>query len=195
MTPQEVKDIANTLKNSTQNQLIVYGIIITLIYIGGILYQYFQARSIASATKKDIGELTRLAKTVESQIKALEDTEKIKYTLKYNALLKSLKLVDAYTSTHWLPSPDFPIMAQYAEIEEFRDCQNEIILTCDNNELVNHFYKLMFPTSNIIGEQMKNLTAYRNFIRAELGFGKPLSIYTDTVWFASIGTQKPKSDN
>jgi hypothetical protein len=192
MTISELEAIRKTIEQSSNRNLFIFFVILLVALSVNIIIQYFTEKAKGYATKQDIGKITKSVEDVKAEVKKTHDIEKSKIDLKYNTLLKSLKLIDAFTSNFWLNAPGIIIDKQYASIEEFRDCHNQLILTCDNGELVNIFYKLMFPTSKILGDQMRSLSHYRNLVRSELGFGENSMILDeDKIWFASVNSKKP----
>jgi len=188
MSPEEIKKI---IESQNQKVIIYYIISLIVFLILSFLIEFFKSKGQNLATKQDIESITQKVEDVKAAVQNNQEVERQRRELKYNALLKTLKLIDAYISNRWLPTKDTPITKQYASAEEFRDCQNQLILTCENSELINLFYELTSaPNNSSIGSEMKLLDSYRKLVREELGFGKnTLSLDTNKVWFGSVNSE------
>lgn len=171
-------------------------IILDIIIIALSLYlaffkSYFQEKGKNLATKQDIALITKQIEEVKAEIELQKAISKQKQDLKYNALLKSLNLIDAYLSNFIIGSS---IKKQYATTEESRECYNNLILSCDNQDVIDSFVKIMMekkPTDET-GTQfvLKELQDYRNLIRKELGYGNVLKTNSDYIWITSVPYEK-----
>ncbi|MEM0542133.1 hypothetical protein WFZ85_05870 [Flavobacterium sp. j3] len=173
----------------TQNEI---QIVLEIIIIGLGLYlafikSYMEEKGKNLATKEDISAITKQIEGVKSEIEIQKDISKQKRELKYEALLKSLNLIDAYLSNFIL---DSTIEKQYATAEETRECYNNLILSCDNQETIDTFVKIMMEEKpkDILGTQyvLKELQGYRNIIRKELGFGEALVTNSNYIWISNV---------
>src|SRR5687768_13991074 len=136
--------------------------------------EYLKTKGQNAATKEDIAEITKKIEDVKATIQKNQEVEKLKRELKYNALLKSLKIIDAYISNHITGVNSVVPDKQYASIEEVRECHNSLILTCDDPETLKLYEKIMFnepvKDSSRSNNIMIDLVEYRNAVRKELQF-------------------------
>lgn len=193
MKPEEIKSLVQeTVKGKTKN----FWIYILLSAIIGVASAYstefFKNKAQNLATKQDIEEITRKIEDVKAQIENQQEIEKQKRQLKYDALLNSLTLIDAHLSQVLIPNKDQKIKKQFSTVEEARKCHNNLILTCENTEVLDLFSRIMFGPKNKTEEEPPTvlLNKYRNMIRKELGFGSELKLDEDRAWIGWVNFEK-----
>ena len=86
------------------------------------------------------------------------------------------------------------IKKQYATTEETRECHSRLILTCNNNIIIESFENLMMkklPTDST-GTQyvIRELEKYRSLVREELGFGDPIITNPNLIWIGDVPFEK-----
>ncbi len=169
--------------------------IIVLIAIGLIallwkksLSSYLLEKGKNLATKEDISEITHKVEEVKSKIQNQQDVEKQKRQLKYDALLNSLTLIDAHLSHYLKPSEGQKIKKQFASVEEARKCHNNLILTCEDKDILESFSLIMFGANEGAAKTAPTdlLNSYRNLVRKELGFGNELDLDREKAWFGYV---------
>ncbi|MEO7991104.1 MAG: hypothetical protein ABI663_16260 [Chryseolinea sp.] len=107
--------------------------------------------------------------------------------MKFNSILTSLSIIDAFISQKYNPKNGEKLDKQTSSTEEVRACHNNLILTCENTEIVDLFAKIMLPPNDTSFQQdpIRRLNEYRNLVRRELGFGKELKLDTVNAWFGA----------
>lgn len=118
-----------------------------------------------------------------------------KRQLKYDALLQSLTLIDALFSniielTEEQKDKWGTIKKQYSTVEEARKCHSNLILTCDNYNIVKMFSKIMLLNKNTFENPTDLLNEYRNIVRKELGFWNKIELDREIALFANIPFEK-----
>lgn len=110
-----------------------------------------------------------------------------KLDIKRKACLAALDIVDSYYSNlTWTNDKGEPIdceKQEKASIKEVRNIYNNLVLTCDNNEILNEYKKCLgiYGTPNT-----NNIIKLRNLIRTELNFGKIIEDDINKSWIARI---------
>lgn len=168
------------------NILILIAIGLIFLFWKNTLSSYLTEKGKNLATKEDIGTITQKIEEVKAEIQNTQEIEKQKRQLKYDALLNSLTLIDAHLSHSLLPFLEQKIKKQYATTEEARKCHNNLILTCENKEVLELFSNIMFGAKDErvnIEPPTDLLNKYRNLVRTELGFGIALDLDRDRAWF------------
>jgi len=186
MSPNEIKKIVeNTIQ--VKNYWVYVLVSVALSLIASFLFQYFTEKAKNYATKQDIEEITNKIEEIKAKIQNNQEIAKQKRELKYNAILKSLELIDARLS-NFIISPN--VTKQFATTKETRECHSRLILTCDNSEIIKSFETIMMaklPTDKT-GTQIafKELEKYRDLVRAELGFGEPIKTNPNLLWIGNV---------
>ena len=188
MNPEEIKKIIETvIDNKTEYYWMYLLISVILSLITVFLVQYLKDKGKNYATKQDIAGITRKIEDVKAEIQNQQDVEKQKRQLKYDAILKSLTLMDAHLSHILIPGEGQKVKKQHATTEEARKCHSSLILTCETTEILELFSLIMFGPKDPKAEK-KPLTDllnnYRNLVRKELGFGAEIPLDRDLAWFA-----------
>ena len=187
MSPIEIEElITKTISDTTGTYQISLLLSVILALITTYFFQYFKDKGKNLATKEDIGEITQKIEDVKAEIQNKQEVEKQKRQLKYDALLNSLTLIDAHLSQVLIPQEGQKIIKQYATTEEARQCHNNLILTCENDEVLELFSRIMFgPKEQSTDEEPLTdlLNEYRNLVRKELGFGIELDLDRNRAWF------------
>ena len=135
--------------------------------------------------------MTQKVEQVEFEIQNNQEIANQKRELKYNAILTSLKLIDARLSNFIIGDN---IKKQYATTEETRECHSRLILTCNNSKIIESFENIMMkklPTDST-GTQyvIRELEKYRSLVREELGFGNPIITNPDLIWIGDVPFEK-----
>jgi hypothetical protein len=195
MDPEELKTLIETV---ISNKIKYFWVYILLSGIFGIAaaysIEYFKNKGKNLATKQDIEEITKKVEGIKADIKANQEVETQKRQLKYNALMNSLKMIDAHLSNFLVFKDGTKINKQYASVSEVRECQNSLILTCDNPKVIEKFHEILFAKSGLDSEQVNKLllsiNEYRNLVRDELGFGAEIELDKNNIWIPSINFAK-----
>jgi len=188
MNPEEIRQLVEQINYSDNIYYLILAIIISI--LGSFVVEYFRERGKNWATKNDIEEITKKIESVKAVIQNDQEIKKLKRDLKYKALLNSLSIIDSHLSNFLIFKDGTKINKQYSSVIEIRACHNNLILTCENAEIVALFTKMLSAKENLnedeISVLMKDLNEYRNWIRMELGFGSELSLDKDFIWFAKV---------
>ncbi|MFJ4349655.1 hypothetical protein ACIPZ5_02000 [Pseudomonas sp. NPDC089428] len=137
------------------------------------------------ATKEDIREITREVEEVKSEISKIDAIDASRRTVKLEACLNALAILDAHFSHIQWNADMKPPQKQMATIREAREAHSKLILTCDDIELVNLFCEILFQKSNT-QPLTDQLNKFRNLVRRELGFGGEKELDRNTAWIATI---------
>ena len=182
MTPEQIKEI---IEKAIANEN--YWIYILISAVLSLLIAFGLEKSKNYATRTDITDITQKIEDVKAEIQNNQEIEKQKRELKYNAILKSLELIDARLSNFII---DDKIIKQYATTKETRECHSRLILTCDSSEIIESFEIIMMtplPTDETGTEVvMKELGNYRDLVREELGFGEPIKTNQNLNWITNV---------
>lgn len=186
MTPEQIKEI---IEKAIANEN--YWIYILISAVFSLLIAFGLEKLKNYATKTDITDITQKIEDVKAEIQKNQEIEKQKRELKYNAILKSLELIDARVSNFII---DPTITKQHATTKETRECHSRLILTCIEQQIIKSFEDIMMkelPTDER-GTQfiITELENYRNLAREELGFGKPVPTNPDLLWIGSVPYEK-----
>jgi len=156
----------------------------------GFFPAFFSEKGKNLATKQDIESITKKIEGVKAEFQRNQMIESDKMKLKHEALLESLRMVDAYFS-HILTKnvPKHPTK-QFASITEIRECHNKLILSLDNPEIIKVFLEIMFHDDKDTIAPTDKLNRFRNLIRKELGYGNELQLDRNKAWFGNIGFEK-----
>ncbi|MAZ26012.1 MAG: hypothetical protein CL868_02910 [Cytophagaceae bacterium] len=198
MEPEELKKIIESvIENKVQYYwlYLVLSVILSLLTV--FLFQFLKDKGKNYATKQDIADITRKIEDVKAEVQNQQDVEKQKRQLKYNAILKSLTLIDAHLSHLLIPTKGQKIKKQHASTEEARECHSSLILTCETTEILELFSLIMFGSKdpNATKEAPTDLlNKYRNLARKELGFGEEIPLDRDLAWFG-YGNFETKNTN
>jgi cell division protein FtsL len=187
MTPEEIKAIIENVLNEKFEYYWLYLLLAVLISLVSVfILQFLKDKGKNYATKQDIASITRKIEDVKAEIQNQQEVEKQKRQLKFDALLKSLNLMDAHLSQVLIPGDGQKIKKQFATTEEARKCHSSLILTCQNTEILEMFSIIMFG-QNVPESEKEPLTdllnKYRNLVRKELDFGTEIPLDRDIAWF------------
>jgi hypothetical protein len=203
ITAEELRIVVEAaVKNSAGMN---YGQIISLVLlttVSAFLGAYMSAKAKSIATKQDIGEITRKIEGVKKELEQHDRVASRKYELKYNACLNMLGILDAFLSHKMLVQDDdgnpitnndrnwIEVDRQYATIEGFRKCHNDILLTIDDPEIPPLFLDIVIGNSkNFMGD----LDKIRGLVRKELEFGEGYQTNEKYTWIATNPAKKPES--
>ena len=195
MNPEEIKTLIETVIN---NKIKYFWVYILLAGILGIVaaysIEYFKNKGKNLATKQDVEEITKKVESIKADIKANQEVESQKRRLKYNALMTSLKMIDAHLSNFLKYKDGSKIDKQYSTASEVRECQNSLILTCDNPKVIKKFHEIIFAPSGMNADQMNefllSINDYRNLVREELSFGTEIELDKNNIWIPSVNFTK-----
>jgi hypothetical protein len=175
---------------SVLNTVALVGFGVSQVLFRNTLTAYATAKGKNLATKEDTAEITRLVESTKLALQHMDRFEAKKYELKYDACLTALRIIDAQLSHIIVGDSNRNrvfIEKQFANVEELRACQNRLILSVDNPNIVMMFVAILHRKSL---DPVRDLDSLRGLIRTELGFtGEALSD-SETTWFGSsqIGT-------
>lgn len=188
MNPDELKSIIESVIDNKVKYYWLYLILsIALSLLAIFIFQYLKDKGANYATKQDIAGITKKIEDVKANIQNQQDVERQKRQLKYDAILKSLSLIDAHLSHILVPNEGQKVKKQYALTEVARECHSSLILTCETTEILELFAQIMFGPKNNNKKQeapTELLNKYRNLVRRELGFGKEIPLDSNLAWFA-----------
>lgn len=195
MNPEEIKTIIETVISSKINSFWVYILLSGFFGItAAYSIEYFKNKGKNLATKQDIEEITKKVEGIKADIQANQEVEIQKRQLKYNALMNSLKMIDAHLSNFLVFKDGTKISKQYASVSEVRECQNSLILTCDNSQIIKKFHEILFAQSGLNEEQINELllsiNEYRNLVRTELAFGAKIELDPNSIWIPWVNFAK-----
>lgn len=168
---------------------------ILLIFVSGaaaFLGAYLKEKAKSTATKEDIEDITQRIENVKINLGRNKEIESIKYNLRYDACLESLRLIDALLSHLLAPKNSGNIIQQYASTEEARQCHSKLILSCENTKIITMFNEILFgPVSSDQESRPPTdlLNEYRNLIRIELGFGTELPLDRQRAWIGMLNCE------
>jgi len=198
MNPEQLQKLIETAIENKIEYYWVYPLFYVLsALITTFLFQYLKDKGKNYATKQDIAEITRKVEEVKAGIQNQQDVEKQKRQLKYDALLNALTLIDAHLSQALIPSQGQKIKKQYATTEETRKCHSDLILTCENAEILEMFSLIMFGPKEKDQEEKpltELLNTFRNLVRKELGFGNEIPLDRDRAWFGYSGLERDNTN-
>ena len=187
MNPEDIKKIIeNVIDSKLENYWLYLLLSVILSLVTVFLFQYLKDKGKNYATKQDIANITRKIEDVKAEVQNQQDVEKQKRQLKYDAILKSLTLMDAHLSHLLIPNEGQKIKIQHATTEEARKCHSSLILTCETTEILELFSKIMFGQNVPKEEEIPAtdlLNSYRNLVRKELGFGNEIPLDREKAWF------------
>jgi hypothetical protein len=196
MKLEENKKLIESLVPHKQTSPIIILLLVALVGIVSTLgTSFFTQKGQNLATKQDISGITSTVEEIKASVQNSQEIEKQKRELKYKAILTSLNIIDAYIShLKVLDKSLGKISQQSVSIEEIRSCHSNLILTCDNPEIVRKFTQILFNPKEPNGLLKDNfidlLIEYRNLVRLELGFGQPIYSDTITTWIGSTSFEK-----
>ncbi len=190
MTPEQIKElIEKTINGSFKHYWLFLALSVIVGILAALFTSYIKQKGQNLATKQDIAIITLKVEEVKANVQKGQEVEKLKRELKYKSLLSSLSIIDAYLSHVIVPPAGGQIKKQNATTEDVRICHNNLILTCENTEVVKLFSTIMFnlepqtPLTDL-------LNRYRNLVRNELGFGNNLELDRERAWFGHVVSDK-----
>jgi len=196
MKPEEIKALIQATIKGKIKHFWIYILLSVIIGFGSAFAtEFFKNKGKNLATKQDIENITRKIEDVKAQIQNQQEIEKQKRQLKYDAILSSLSLVDAYLSQVLTPNKEKKekIKKQFATTEEAREIHNKLILTCESTEVVELFALIIFGPKDKTSKPQPLTTLlnkYRNMVRQELGFGKEIPLDEERAWVGWVPTEK-----
>lgn len=111
--------------------------------------------------------------------------------IKRQACLEALQVADAaLANLKWqCHGKNLTVDWQLLNIDKARDCYNKLALTCESDETLRAYIRVLNlrcpgePTQLINGDTINEL---RNAMRKELGFGKGFDLPAEKAWIASL---------
>ena len=173
-----------------------YWQIIIFIAIGAIVAyigSYLKEKGKNNASKEDIKEITENVEAIKHQLNETNRIKSKKYELKYQACMDALCILDAQLSHVMLSNNDEKIPErdiQPLEIKTMRECHNRLILSIDDQKIIQLFMSIMLGKSE---NNMKDLDKIRKLIRKELDFGSEIFVDGENTWFAKSGSKTKSS--
>lgn len=138
-----------------------------------------------------------LATYMAREIRDIENVQRDRWELKRQACLDALEAVDSYVS-HWLADVEGTMpVRQAADTVKARRCYNQLVLTCQQPEVIDTFLRIMFLTPrSSMADVTDGLNTLRIAIRKELGFGQELRLSRERAWFVRLaGDTRPSTSD
>ncbi|MGL4955637.1 MAG: hypothetical protein ACRC9X_00475, partial [Bacteroidales bacterium] len=155
--------------------------------------QYLMLKDQKLASQKDVQEVMEEVEGLKQTIQNIQTVELQKREWKYKALLSSLNLIDAHLS-HTLSSVEKQkIDKQYASTQDARVCYNNLMLSCENTNIIKLFTSIMFgPKQHEKNPEQQTaiLSQYRQLVREELGFDTREQSDEEKTWIRHIISEK-----
>jgi len=168
---------------------VIASLVITVVFNVGTFYvnQKIQQRREGRLERIKTELEKELAEFKAREIKEIENVQQTRWELKCRACLYAMEIVDAFLS-HWFKDVEnVEPVRQVADTVKARECYNRLVLTCENPQVIKLFLKIMLPTSQTDNIQItENLNAFRNAVRAELGFGSGIELSKEFAWFVRL---------
>jgi hypothetical protein len=189
------KLIESIIPHKKASPIIILGLAVLVGVISSLVTSFANQKGQNLATKQDIAGITAKVEEIKASIQNSQEIEKQKRELKYKAILTSLNIIDANIShVKVLDKSVGKISPQSVSIEEIRSCHSNLILTCDNPEIVAKFTQILLNPIEPNGLFKHNVIAllieYRNLVRRELGFGQSVYFDTVTTWIGRTSFEK-----
>ena len=181
---QKVVEVAVS-KSAGMNNTQIF-LLVLFSAIASFIGVYLKEKAKGTATKEDIGQITKIAESVKKEIEKQDRIGIKKYELKYNACTVMLNILDSHLS-HVMKTDNngqtIAVDKQYSTTAETRTCHNELLLTIDDQNIISLFMNMMTGKSeNIISD----LDVIRKLVRKELGFGGEYHADSENTWLAVI---------
>jgi len=170
--------------------VLMLGLALASILFKSYFPKYLEEKGKNLATKEDVEEITRKVESVKAEIEENKLVFQRKYQLKHEACLDALSLIDAHLSHALQAAKDGDIIKQYATTEHARTVHNKLILSCEDNSILNKYEEIMFGGASAGKQQTPPtdlLNEFRNLIRKELGYGRDLELNREKAWFGKVG--------
>ncbi len=190
MTPEDIQKVQEMLDG-------VGGVdpwLVILITIIGLASGYFGAylkeKGKNTATKEDIADLTRKVEEVKSEISEKDRISTVKYQQKREACLQMLSIIDAHLShaiTKDNDGEDVEVDKQYADIESARKCHNDLLLSVDNQSIVEKFLSILLGKAD---SPVKVLDELRSEVRKEMGYVGSPHQDSEATWIGVLKCKK-----
>jgi len=111
------------------------------------------------------------------------------WEIKKDACLQALSVIDSFFShIRWEVDGKMieNIQKQSSLINEAREAQSKLILTCNDTKLINKFNEILFSKNESGKKPTELLDEFRNLLRKELGFGKKIDLDKEKSWYGKI---------
>lgn len=143
---------------------------------GFYIRHYLSSKAKNLATKEDIGTITEIVEKIKADVALDNQKAALVYQEKFNTILDALSFIDDYISWHDIDNQT-PIRKKITVVDltlRARSCFNRLMLTCDNEEIVELFLKIF--ENNSAGSNSQLFLDYNKF---RLLLRKELNIVTD----------------
>ena len=191
MTPEELIAVVEaTLKGSAGMNYAQITLLIIFVSAASFLGAFLKEKAKSSVTKSDIENITRKVEEVKKELEQRDRISIKKYELKYNACLNMLGILDAHIShvmTKDNQGNQIQVDSQHTTPAKARKCHNELLLTIDNQTILEIFLKMMVGKSENL---IVDLDRIRKLVREELGFGSDYRLDEENTWLALIKCKK-----
>lgn len=157
-----------------------FEIVLTIIstFIWAYVGIYLQTKWKNLATKEDVWKITDIVEGIKSQQDLLKKTQEKKFSLKYDACMDALELIDSYYLSEqeefinssmqekWLDEK--VVVLSHLELwERARACHNKLVISCDRKETISEFRKCTWCEWS---QTLDRIVDFRKAIRLELSF-------------------------
>lgn len=190
MNPEDVQKIQEMLNSAGG----VYPWLVVLIVIIGLASGYFGAylkeKGKNTATKEDVAEVIRKVEEVKVEMSEKDRISTVKYQQKREACLRMLTIIDAQLS-HAISNDndgeEIIVDKQYADIESARKCHNDLLLSVDNQLIVEKFLSILTGKTE---DPVQTLDELRSEVRKEMGYEGSPHRDSDYAWIAVLNCKR-----
>ncbi|MFC1868312.1 hypothetical protein ACFL0H_09285 [Thermodesulfobacteriota bacterium] len=187
MTPEELRAVVEAaVKGAAGMNYLQIALLIFFAAIASFFGAFLKEKAKSAVTKSDIEKITRKVEEIKKDLEQRDRISSKKHELKYNACLNMLGILDAHIS-HAMRKDnqgnDIQVDRQHTTPEEARKCHNELLLTIDNQAILEIFLRMMVGKSDYL---IVDLDKIRELVRNELGFGNDYRPDEENPWMAVI---------
>lgn len=186
MRPEDIQKLQEMIDDAGGVDPWLIVVIVAIGLAAGYFGTYLKEKGKNTATKEDIAEVTRKIEEVKIEMSEKDRISTVKYEHKREACLRMLTIVDAHLSHTVKTDKDGKKVAadkQYADIESARKCHNDLLLSVDNQLIVEKFLSILLGKAS---KPVQTLDELRLEIRKEMGYDGNPHRDTDATWIAVL---------